>query len=195
MSNSIRLALYVAAALAALAVALLVSWNDPPHFDFSAFDAAESLAASDGNPYDIDELNGELHDNPDVYGDWWANDDTGNLRMFFFNPPAWFVELRVLNMSALVMSIVGGIAAAFSLAALSVNRTPSEFGAYAAGFLLFFASGYGTTTMVFGQTGLLVTGLVGVYLVVIGRRVEGVPIALANGVGHLIGLFDGIGRD
>jgi len=185
MSISIRLGLYTAAALAALAVAFLVSWDAAPHFDFSAFAAAESLAATDGNPYDIDELNGELTTNPDVYGDWWANDDTGNLRMFFFNPPAWFVELRVLGMSALVMSIVGGVVAAVSLAVLSVKRTPSEFGVYTVGFLLFIASGYGTTTMVFGQTGLLVAGLVGVYLVVIGRRAEGVPIALLMPKPHL----------
>ena len=39
--------------------------------------------------------------------------------------------------------------------------------------------------MVFGQTGLLVAGLVGVYLVVIGRRADGVPIALLFPKPHL----------
>ena len=77
MPHSIRAAFYVAAALAALAVAFLLSWDGAPHFDFSAFDAAESVAATDGNPYDIETLNSELRDNPDEYGDWWANDDTG----------------------------------------------------------------------------------------------------------------------
>lgn len=132
------------------------------HFDFQTWVAADAVLETDGNPYDSAELNTELATNPDVYGPHWANADADEVELHLLNPPSWLAELRLLGMSAFVMSAAGALALYASIVALSRREPLINALSYLGTTTLFLYLSPSATTFRFGQTGLLLAGLIGV---------------------------------
>lgn len=185
-TRTLRVAERAVIGLSMLGLLFALRWRfDGNPFDFQAFRAADSLARQGFDPYDASTLNGELASNPTTYGNLWAEDSTGNFRMFFFNPPVWLVQVRGFGSSPLVMSIAGGMIMVLSMVWLTVRDQGAQVLGYAVGAFVFLTFGMADTTMWFGQTGLLLAGIVGAYLVLASTTAEGIPIAMLAFKPHL----------
>ncbi len=169
----------VLAALACLVVAFSLRWDSSlDHFDFQVWRAAETIVDRGGDPYDSSVLNLELHENPQTYGDHWTVDGwETRRRMHLFNPPSWLLELRLLGATALTMSLVGAVLTYGSIVALSRRQPTRQVLGHLGAATYVFVFAQSATTFRFGQTGFLLSGLVGVGLVLAERRSEGVAAA------------------
>lgn len=172
--------------LGLLALLFVLRWRFGGNpYDFQVFRAAEALARLGQDPYDSATLNGELASKPEIYGDLWAEDESGNYRMFFFNPPVWLAQTRGLGLSPMIMSIAGGMLMVFSMVWITMRESASRAFGYALGAFVFMVFGMADTTMWFGQTGLLFSGIVGAYLVSANTSYEGVAVAMLAFKPHL----------
>jgi hypothetical protein len=167
---------------AALVAALFAVRWDPSldHFDFRAWRGAASLLDEGANPYDSSLLNAAMNPLP---GD--ASLEPSGKDLHLFNPPTWITELRLLNVSALVMSLSGAIALFASLVVLAKDSARQEVAAYLIGAFMFLDLTPSVSTFRLGQTGLLLAGLIGLRLLAVGTRVGGVPVALLSFKPHL----------
>lgn len=166
---------------AGLLVALfLARWDfSLEHFDFRVWRAADLLLHEGANPYDGDVLNETLNTRFPLTID----QDVGQL--FLFNPPTWITQVRAMGTSALVMSFAGAVALFASILILSNDAALERTLGYLFGASYFLYLTPSVTTFRFGQTGLLLGGLVGLRLVLLGTRAGGLPAALLSFKPHL----------
>ena len=190
-----ELAIRVALPLVLMLVAFYIRWENIPHFDFQVWQTALRLAESGMNPYDSEVLNDTLRVVSSTEGGIFTEENRETVKMQYFNPPWWLLQLKILSANALAMSLLGAVFAMGSLAWLGRRMEQSRYlAASIAPVYLMFAS-FGVTTFRFGQTGLWLAGLYGLYLVLIRSGWSGVPlmamafkphIALAAGIGEFI---------
>lgn len=186
MGNRRDLVLRVIVAAVLLVALFTVRWDTSlRHFDFQTWTAADAVLAADGNPYDSTELNAELADNPNVYGPHWANADDDELDLHLLNPPSWLAELRLLGMSAFVMTAAGALALYASIVALSRREPFINALAYLGTTTLFLYLSPSATTFRFGQTGLLLAGMVGVRVLWAECGSAGTPAVVMSFKPHL----------
>ena len=180
-----QLALRCVIAVVVLAAVMLVQWpfGAPPP-DFQAWVAADAVAASDGNPYDTDSLNAELRSDAETYGEIWQ-DDSGRFRMKFFHPPTWLALLTVLGFTPVAMSIAGVTALAVSVAYVSRDQEMVTFIGYVLAAAMVLLAPFSTSTIHFGQSGLLLAGLVGARIALARTPLEGTPLALLSFKPHI----------
>lgn len=155
--------------------------STPP--DFQVWLAADAVANAGENPYDIERLNEELRSDPS-YGSIWQ-DSPERFRMRFFNPPTWLTLLRSIALSPLLMMVAGIATLGGSLVVLSRGADDQTFVGYLFVCALVLVSPLSMSTYAFGQTGLLLAGLLGVRLVGLGRLREGMPLALLSFKPHI----------
>ncbi|NNC78580.1 MAG: DUF2029 domain-containing protein [Acidimicrobiales bacterium] len=186
MDNRRDLALRVVVAGLLIAGLFAIRWDHSlQHFDFQTWTASDAVLAADDNPYDSVELNAELAGNPDIYGPHWATADDNTFDLHLLNPPSWLAQLRLLGMSAFVMSAVGALALYGSIVALSRRDPFIHALAYLGTTTLFLYLSPSATSFRLGQTGLLLAGLVGVRLVWAECGSAGTSVALLSFKPHL----------
>lgn len=170
-------------AVALLGVVYALRWANPPLPDFQVWVGADALAGTGVNPYDIDALNTELASDPE-YGPWWQ-DEPERFRVRFFNPPMWLAILWIGQFSPFLVSFAGLVMIAGSLVALSRPVDDKTFAGYVLATAVVLLSPLANSSFSFGQTGLLLAGLVGVRLVLADQHAEGVPVALLSFKPHI----------
>ncbi len=183
MSRTADLAARSAFALAAIAVLFFVRWdNGLQHFDWQVWEASNNLIDVGTNPYDHGLLNDELQRDPEAYGPHFNGDST---YVFLFSPPTWLATIRLVGGSALAASLLGAVAVALSMVALTKERPWDHLIGAVLGFVVFSFLGPGISTFRFGQTGFVLAGLVGAQLVLTGTRTSGVAVSLLSMKPHL----------
>jgi len=186
MDNRRDLALRVIVAGLLIAGLFAIRWDSSlQHFDFQTWVASDAVLAGGGNPYDSVQLNAELAANPDIYGPHWATADDDKFDLHLLNPPSWLAQLRLLGMSAFVMSSAGALALYGSIVALSRRDPYIHALAYLGTTTLFLYLSPSATSFRLGQTGLLLAGLVGVRLVWAECGRAGTSVALLSFKPHL----------
>lgn len=149
------------------------------HFDFRVWSTADILLDEGLNPYDSATMNDRLLLRfPPSPGE-----DVDPLH--FFNPPTWITQLRLMGVSAFVMSLLGGTALFGSILVLAKDAGLERTLGYLFGTSYFLYLVPSMTTFRLGQTGFFLAGLVGIRLVLIGSRIGGVPVALLSFKPHL----------
>ncbi len=172
-------------ATALLALALAIQWpgGSPPP-DFQVWVAADVVAEAGGNPYDTEALNAELRSDAEAYGEVWQ-DQSGRFTVKFFNPPTWLALLKIVGFSPLTMSVVGIAALSASLTWISREADNITFAGYICVPALLLLAPFSTSTRLFGQSGLLLAGLVGIRLALSRTSAEGIPLALLSFKPHI----------
>lgn len=173
-------AIRIACAFGLLLALFLARWDfDIDHFDFRVWSTADVLLDEGLNPYDSEVMNERLLGRfPPLPGE-----DVDPLH--FFNPPTWITQLRLIGVSAFVMSLVGGVALFGSILVLAKDAGFERTLGYLFGTSYFLYLVPSMTTFRLGQTGFFLAGLVGLRLVLIGSRIGGVPVALLSFKPHL----------
>lgn len=166
-----------------LFLVVVAQWPDEPPPDFQAWLAASEVAADGQNPYEGEALNAELQSDP-AYGGYWQ-DAPDEYVMRFFNPPMWLAILAAMAFDPLVMSAVGVALVAGSMSYLSRGVESVTFVGYVIVGAAVSCSPIGLSTVAFGQTGLLLAGLLGLRLSLLDRGLEGIPLALLSFKPHL----------
>lgn len=161
----------------ALIVLFWLRWDTSADlFDWQVWRASLRVLADGLNPYDQEVLNAELRSDVDSYGEFYQQDLEVAPRLF--NPPSWLLAVRSLGSSFFLISFTGGALFVGSITWLTRDRSIFNFLGSIFGFLGFNLMAPSISTFQFGQTGLVVAGLVALGAALRTTRFSGIPIAL-----------------
>lgn|GEM_PF-2812273 len=157
-----------------IVLVVLARWDYSVHFDFQVWQAATQLADAGENPYDIDTLNDKLREIS--AGGYYTEENREEYRMQYFSPPWWLVQLKLLRTNALAMSLIGAILSFACIGWLGRDRKTLVFLAAVIIPCYLIYRTLGESTFWLGQTGLWLSGLAGLYLVLNSSKFSGGPL-------------------